>query len=166
MTVHAETAPSTGSATGPSRLLIGTTIALIVLAVAAVAVVLVGRPSGTASYPADSPEAAFQLYLTADEGTDPAAAYAAYSTRVRETWPYDEYLQARDMYAGWQRDGRRVWIDRADRDGDLASLYLTVEFTSGSGIGASTWTDHREVRMTLEDGAWRVDQRIVGLESY
>ena len=146
-------------------MLIGTTIALIVLAVAAVAVVLVGRPSGAASYPADSPEAALQSYLTADEGTDTAAAYAAYSTRVRETWPYDEYLSARDMYAVWQR-GRRVWIDRVEGDGALATLYLTVESTSGSGIRASTWTDHREVRMTLEDGAWRVDQRIVGLESY
>jgi len=166
MTAHAETTTPTGTAAGPSRLLIGTTLALVVVAIAAVVVVLVGRPSGAATYPAGSPEAAFQSYLAADEGADPAATYGAFSTRVRATWPYDEYLGARDMYSGWQQNERRVWIDRVERNGDLATLYLSVEYASGSGIGASTWTDHREVRMMFEDGAWRVDQRIVGLESY
>jgi hypothetical protein len=165
MAIRSGVAPAAHQATGPSRSLLWVTIALIVLAVVAMVVVILGGRSGPATYPAGSPEAAFQAYLAAYEGADPAAAYAALSTRIREAWPYDDYVQARDSYRSWQQD-QRVWIDRSERAGEQATLFLTIETRYGSGIGANTSTDHREVRMTLEDGSWRVDQRLVGVENY
>lgn len=166
MTVHADAAPVAPKTAGPSRPIVWLTIALVVLAVVAVAVVLLGGRAAPATYPADSPEAAYQAYLAAYDDPDPAVAYAALTQRVRDSWPYDEYLRARDT-SGWQwQQDHRVWIDRVDRSSDRATLHLTIEFSSGTGLNTSTWTDRREVRMALEDGGWRIDQPLVGFDPY
>ena len=164
MTVHADATPVAPKAAGPSRSLVVVTIALVVLAVVAMVVVILVTRAAPATYPPDSPEAAFQTYLTAFEDPDPAVAYAVLSSRVQAAWPYGQYVLDRDMVASSQQD-MRVWIDSVERNGDRATLHLTIEFRSGLGLGASTWTDTRDIRMTLEDDGWRVDQRIVGVEN-
>jgi hypothetical protein len=164
MAVQADATPVAPKAAGPSRALFGVTIALVALAVIAMVVVVLGDRAGSATYPAGSPEAAFQSYLQAFDDGDAEAAYAALSTRVRASWSYDQYLQDQDTFGKWQPE-RQVWIDSVERDGDRATLHLTVEYRSGSGLNISTWSNTQDVRMTLEDDDWRVDQRIVGLES-
>ena len=164
MTIHADAAPVSPRTTGPSRPILWLTIALVAPAVVAVAVVLLGGRVTPATYPADSPEAAFQAYLNAYDGPDPAAAYAALTKRVRDTWPYDEYVMETSKWQTGQ--DHRTWIDRVERSGGRATLCLTIEYSSGNGLSTSTWTDHRQVRMALEDGAWRIDQRLVGIDSY
>jgi hypothetical protein len=166
MSVHVDAAPVAPRTAGPSRPILWLTIALLALAVVAVAVVLLGGRASPATYPAGSPEAAYQAYLAAFDDPDPAIAYASLSRGVRARWPYDEYLMARDS-ASWQmQQDHRTWIDRVERSGDRATLHLTFEFSSGSGLNTSTWSDHREVRMVLEDGEWRIDQRLAGFDNY
>jgi hypothetical protein len=164
MAVQADATPVAPKTAGPSRTLVGVTIALVALAVIAMVVVILGGRAGPAAYPTGSPEAAFQSYLQAFDDGDTAAAYAALSTRAKASWPYDQYLQDLDTFGKWQPE-RQVWIDSVERDGARATLHLTVEYRSGSGLSTSTWTDTQDIRLTLEEDGWRVDQRIVGLEN-
>lgn len=148
--------PSAGS----TRLLLLVAAGVAALVVVALAVALL-LPRGAPTYPAGSPEAAFQAWLTAAEDADYEAIYAAFSPRVRATWTYDQYLSERGMYG--ESGGRRlVWIDSVDRRNDQAVLHVTVEYRSGEGLSTSRWYD-RDIRvpMVLVDGTWYLDQRLI-----
>jgi hypothetical protein len=139
-------------------------VILAVAAVAILAVALTVRPAP--SYPADSPEAAFQAYYTAWEARDLDTAYGLLSERVRAQVTADRYWQD-DRDYGWSRDqGRRVVLVGSHVTGDRAALHLRVdEASQGGPFGATdTWSWDTNVVLVREDGAWHVDNYLAGLE--
>lgn len=149
----------------PSLLAIGGgVLALVVLAV--VAVLLLGSRDAT-DLPADSPEGVVQRYLAAFEEGDHDAAWALFSAEVQERVPLDEYRRAADGFGPYGDMGsRRVLFDGAEIDGDEARVRLTIEefYDSGPFGGGETFRSARDIRLVREDGAWRIDEALIGLE--
>lgn len=127
-------------------------------------VLLTGRPAAT--YPADSPEAALQGYLTAWEARDLDTAYAAFSDRIRGSATLDEYRRM-DAEYGWARNSdRRVVLAGSRVNGDRATLDLRIdEFSSGGLLGGGdAWSSERSVLLVRDGGHWHVDELLIGLE--
>jgi hypothetical protein len=61
---------------------------------------------------------------------------------------------------------RRILFDRTDIDGDRGRVHLTVEEYFGGGPfgGGETYRSPREIRMVREDGSWRIDEPLAGVE--
>ena len=133
------------------------------LVVAAVAVMALLGSRGPASYPSDSPEAAFQAYLQAYAAGDLEAAHASFSQRIRSGTSSSGYLDDVSMY-GRDDQARRVWIDSVDRSDGLATLHLTIEEFFSSGLSSSSYRYETSVRMVLEDGSWKVDELLAGVD--
>jgi hypothetical protein len=147
-------------AASSNRLLLVVVGGVAALVVVALAVVLL-LPRGEATYPAGSPEAAFQAYLAAAETNDLEATYQAMSPRVRASWTYDEFVNERSMF-GSSYGRRNVWIDSVDRRDDRAVLHVTIEWMYGEGLTASRSYDRDiALSMVLVDGTWYIDQRVV-----
>lgn len=155
------TAPHPSTGIDRRIVLIGVGL-VIVIGAAFVAALLIGdRP---ATYPADSPEAAYVAFLDAWEADDVATAYAALSPRIRTARTFDEYETYRAMYRD-PGERRAVYIEGVERDGDRATLRLTIEHVYGSGLTASRWTETDiPVRMVRVDGTWYVDEYFAGTQ--
>jgi hypothetical protein len=160
---RSDSSPTT-SAADRGLLLIGGAIVAIVAVT--VAVVLVLGQRGEPNLEPGSPEAALHAYLAAHENGDHELAYAAFSQDVTEAWSLEEYEEAVDAYGGFtgEAPSRRVLFDRADVDGDEARVHLTIEEFYGDGLSGDAYRTPRVVRMVREDGAWRIDEPLVGLE--
>jgi len=147
-----------------SLLLIGAGL-LGVVVIAALIVVLLGSRQA-APFPADSPEGVVQRYLAAFEDGDYPAAYGYFSQGIRDGMDEDTYERSvRDF--GYAFDGsRRVLFDRTELDGDRATVHLTVEeYYSGGPFGAGdTYRSSRTITLVREDGAWRIDDSLIGLD--
>lgn len=150
-------------ATGLPRSVLITIGAIVVLVVVAV-LVAVFLPDRPTTYPAGSPEAAFQDYLDAWTAGDLETAYAGLSSTVRSDLDLETYRRI-DAEQSWQRTmDRRVVLLGADVTGERALLRLRIDqFTSG-GFGGDRYSEERTVRMVREDGAWRIDEPLVGTE--
>jgi hypothetical protein len=151
--------PTASRSTARPLVLIAVAVGLVVVG-AVVAVVALG--SRTATYPPDSPEAALQGYLTAFQQDDREAAYSFFSTRVRAAMSPTQYGQEIAMRGG--EPDARIWIDRSDVKGDRATLHLTVERYYGAGLQSSRYRSQAQVRMVREDGTWRIDDQLIGVE--
>jgi hypothetical protein len=142
--------------------ILGGLVALLV--VTAVVVSLVLAPGEPASYPADSPEYAFQRYYQALQDGDTRAAYSLFSARVQRQLSYDQFA----AYAGRQPQTSEqspiVRIDRVTRGDEGATLSLSLEQRFGSGFGQSSDVQQRSVRLVQENGAWKIDDAIVGVD--
>ncbi len=136
-------------------------VALIAIAV----IVAVALPDEPATYPAGSPEAAFQDYYQAWEAGDSETAYESLSSDVRRDITSDEYRRM-DSEQSWQRDeDRRVVLLASEITGDRAVLDLRVDqFTQGGGLGGDRYSYDRSVRLVREDGVWLIDEPLVGVE--
>lgn len=134
--------------------------AIVVLALAALAL----RPGGSPIYPPDSPEAAFQGYLTAYEAGDIDTAYGYFSTTVRETMTPEGYREIADMYGRYNSEDRRIVLDGVERAGDRVTLRLRIDHFSADGIGGNRYSFAQEVRLVAEDGAWKLDELLAGIE--
>jgi hypothetical protein len=138
------------------------------LVVTVVVVLLAGdRPPRT--YPAGSPEAAYQAYVTAWQAGDDEAAYASFTTAVRAETPYADYhRQAIEYRLYGQQPGTttRVFIDAATVQGETATLQVTVETSVVSGLGANRYRSTLPVTLVREDGAWRLDTIRMGTEPW
>ena len=166
----AEIEPGPAAGTEPGRriggqiTLIGAALAALIV-VTVVAVLVAG--SRTATFAEDSPEFALQRYLEAFDDGDYEAAYAYFSSSIREELSLREFEQSAEAYvphfAG--RPQRRVSVARVEETEDGVRLHLVVEEFYGDGFGGSTSSYERSVRMTLEDGAWKIDDPIVGLDA-
>jgi hypothetical protein len=141
-----------------SVLLIGGLVLLLVGAAIVAALTLGSRPP--VSYPPDSPEAAFQGYVQAVENGDPAAAYGYLSRRIQGQLSLDAYQREWGRPILPRDRNSRLRIDRGERSGDRATLYLTIERHYGSGLSAGRSTSPEEVRLVREDGAWKIDDRL------
>ena len=157
----------TADARGADRTLVYVAAGIVaLLAITAGAVLLLGNREPT-SLPADSPEGAVQRHLAAFEDGDFEAAHAHFSSEVREEMDLDAYEQLTRDYGGFPTDtSRRVLFDRTETDGDRSRVHLTVEEYYGGGPfgGGETYRSPREIRLVREDGEWRIDEPIVGIE--
>lgn len=148
---------------GPRTTLVvgGAIVALIALAVVVALVV----PKGPAVYDPGSPEAAFQAFYRAFEEGEVEDAYLLLSSSVKEQVTLAEYrrLDADQTYQRGQ--DRRVVLLGSDRTGETRLLRLRVDqFYSGRGLGGDRYSYERTIQLVQEDGAWLIDEPIVGTE--
>jgi hypothetical protein len=158
--------PTVAEAPAPDRslLIIGGGIVVLVIA-AVIAVVALGSREGTA-FSADTPEGVVQRHLAAVEDEDYEAAWGYLSTAVQSDLSVDEYRRAARDYGSWGVGSRRVLFDRSEVDGDRARVWLTIEeyYDGGPFGGANTYRSTRDIALVREDGEWRIDDPIIGLE--
>lgn len=152
----------------PARSLIiaGLLVLLLVVAAAVAAITLGSR--GPASFPADSPEEAFQSYYRAYQSQDTDTAYQYFSQRVQRQVPLDEYsriVSSSGLYTSPDERNARILVDRVDQTGDRATLYLIKEQFVGTGINATQFSSERQVRLVREGGEWKIDEPLMGMES-
>ena len=136
------------------------------MVIAAAAVLLLGGREAE-SFSPDAPEGVLQRHLAAFEEGDFETAHGYFSSEVRSQMDLDAYEQMTRDSGMIPPDGsRRILFDRADIDGDRARVHLTVEEYFGGGPfgGGETYRSPREIRMVREDGSWRIDETLVGLE--
>ena len=150
-----------------SVLAIAGAIGATVIAAVLIVVALGDRPA--ASFPSDSPEAAVQAYLAAWDAEDFDAAYAFFSAEVKRQVPLEEYRQVARDQAGYgypPGERRRVTIDRVNVQGDRAEVHLSIEhFVGGGGpFGNGSYQSTSVVRLVREQGAWKFDQALIGVE--
>ena len=143
----------------PVLIVVGAVLVLVVAAIAAVATL----GSRTATYPAGSPEAAFQGYLAAYDEGDYETSYAYFTDAVKVRFPYGQYVDECTS-RGASDEGVRVIIERADISGERATLRLTIERYYANGLQSSRYRSPGEVRLVRIDGRWRIDQRMIGVE--
>jgi hypothetical protein len=156
-------APSAGS-TGFPRSVLVAGVALAALIVVALIAAL-ALPHSPATYPAGSPEAAFQEFYQAWESRDLEGAYAHLSAAVRADLSLAGY-RLLDSERSWQRDqDRRVVLTGTETAGDRATLQLRVDEFYGGGLGAQRSSWDRSVTLVREDGGWMIDEPLVGLET-
>jgi len=155
--------PSTGSAGFPRSILLvgGAIVALVVIALA----VALTRPNQPAVYMAGTPEATFQDFYKAWEDGDIEAAFSHLSSGVTTNLTLAEYRRL-DADQSWQRDqDRRVVLLGGDVTNDRATLHVRVDQFSGGGLGGGRYSSERSIRLVLENGIWRIDEPLVGIES-
>ena len=160
MTTTDPVVTTTPTASRPDRsvfIIAGLIVALVVVSVVA-ALTLGSRPA--TNYPPDSPEGAFQGYVRAVEARQPEVAYGYFSRRVKSLMTLDEYQKEYGPPIVTRERNSRLRIDRVEVNGDRATLYVTTEYVSGSGLDTnrSTWT--QQIAMVREDGAWKIDERL------
>lgn len=136
----------------------------VLLLAGLVAAVLITRPAAT--YPAGSPEAAFQAYLFAYRTGDVEAAYGAFSGDVRSRLTLAQYKGLDADQRRWQaQEDPRIVLDRTDRTAaDRVTLQMTIEHFNPGVFGSSRWTEPLSVRMVREAGAWRIDDPLLGTQ--
>ncbi len=156
--------PVTAPPPDRSLLFIGGGIALLVV-VAVIAVVVLGSRDAPA-FSADTPEGVVQRHLAAVEDEDYETAWGYLSARIRAELSLEDYRRASRDYGSYDAGSRRVLFDRSEVDGDRARVWLTVEeyYDSGPFGGASTYRSTREIVLVREDGGWRIDDPLIGLE--
>ncbi len=147
------------------RTLLAIGAAVIGLVIITVAVVLVAGSRGPVTYPADSPEAVLQAYLTAVEDGDIAGAHARFSTEVRERMDLAAFEAALEDHVRYApQSSRRVLFDRRSGEGDHVRLRLVIEEFYGDGLEGSTNRTPREIRLVREEGTWRIDEPLAWLD--
>lgn len=161
-------APPTNGVPAPDRslpLIGGGVVVLVVVAVAAVVLLGSGRAP---SFSADTPEGVVQRHLAAVEDRDYETAWGYFSASVRAELSIDEYRRATRDYGSYGTESRRVLFDRSEVTGDRARVWLTVEEFYGGGAlafgGGDVYRSPREIALVREDGEWRIDDPMIGLE--
>jgi hypothetical protein len=158
--------PVEHAASTPDRslLLIGAGIVVLVV-VAVIAVVALGSRAGP-TFSADTPEGVVQRYLAAAEDQDHETAWGYLSADVQADMSLEEYRRTARDYGYYGEQTRRVLFDRSEVEGDRARVWLTVEEYYGGGPfgGGETYRSERPIALVREDGAWRIDDPLIGLE--
>lgn len=152
---------ATGHAGRTIAIIGGLVLLLVIAAVVATLALDAGKP---ASYPAGSPEYAFQRYYQAFQTGDMQAAYASFSQRVRDQLSYDQYVWYATKFQPPLEQSTVVRIDHVNRTNGVVTLYLAVERASGSGLDVSRYTEQRSVRLVEEAGGWKIDEPLAGIE--
>ena len=141
-----------------SRTLGALVLAAIALTASAL-LVIASAGSDTATYPADSAEAAFADYARSWEDGDVDAAYAAFSAGARSRVPTHEF---RGTNRWRNEEATRIWIDERSGDDERAVLTLSIERSYGGLLGSDRYREHSRVVLVREDGDWRIDTPLVG----
>ncbi|MGZ8562478.1 MAG: hypothetical protein ACXWWU_02545 [Candidatus Limnocylindria bacterium] len=145
-----------------SLLYIGAGI-LALLVISVVIVLAIGR-TATPDYPADSPEGTLQRYFAAFEEGDYEGAYEYFSARVKEQMSVDDFRRSIGMYQGGAPGGQRVLFQGTSGEGDRVRVELVIEYFYDDGFGGGSSSQPRQISMVREDGEWRIDDALAGLE--
>ncbi len=157
-----DTAPGTDGA-GPPRSVLVISVAIVTLIVVAL-IAVVALPDRPTEYPAGSPEAAFQDFYDAWEFRDIEAAYALLSSDIRSGMSLEDYRRM-DSEMSWPRDeDRRIVLLDVTVAGDRALLDLRVDQFSSGALGGERYSHDQTVPLVRENGAWYVDQGLLGVE--
>jgi hypothetical protein len=128
---------------------------MVILAVAATAVVMtVGGPKES-TYPAGSPEAAFQSFLKAAKSGDWTTADGLLSSGLQA-----QGVTAQQAAGPATLDLVTVSIKSSSTTGTVATLSLDVQTSSGSGLGSFSYHSVSTVRMVLEGDRWKLDSQV------
>jgi hypothetical protein len=142
-------------------LVVGAVAGLIVVAL----LVAVAAPAQPTTYTRGTPEAAFQDFYSSWEARDLDAAYAALSDDVRSQLTLAEYRHM-DTDMTWAREqGRRVVLLDSRVTGDRAVLDLRIDQFSEGGLGGDRSSWQRSVNLVREQGVWRIDEGLLGVET-
>jgi hypothetical protein len=135
-------------------------LSLLLLALLAGLAVVFALGQDDASYPADSPEAAFGTYARAWDEGDTEAAYAALSDRARATVPERSF----NSENRWSDESiSRIWVDGRTGTDERTVLALTIETSYSDGLlGSDRYRDDARVVLVREDGSWKIDTPLVG----
>jgi hypothetical protein len=145
--------PRSGATIRPTLLAGGVLVAALVVIVIGVVDLNEGRRDAT--YPADSPEAAFQAYVRDWTSGEVDAAWAMVSASARERISAERFRSAnlRRSDEPW-----RVWIDDSAIESDRAVLYLSLESIVDDGLlGRDRIRESRRMTLVREDGRWVID---------
>ncbi len=140
---------------------------IVALLILTVGVVLVQGDRPLASFGPGSPEAAVQAYLVAWDAGDDRAAWTAFSARVKAATPVDAYPEQAQLLRtkGFMTDGsRQVFVSPAKLSGESATVPVTVETTAVSGMNVNRYRQTTTFPMVREEGAWKIDQLLMGTE--
>ena len=150
----------------PDRSLLAIGAGIVVLVVVAVIAVVALGSREAATFSADTPEGVVQRHLAAVEDEDYETAWSYLSTSVQADLTLEEYRRAARDYGHHGEQSRRVLFDRSEVDGERARVWLTVEEYYGGGPfgGGETYRSERQIALVREDGAWRIDDPLIGLE--
>lgn len=159
-------APMEPASSGPDRSLFAIGAGIVVLVVVAVIAVVVLGSREAPSFSADTPEGVVQRYLAAVENEDHETAWAYFSADVQADRSLEEYRRTARDYAYYGEQSRRVLFDRSEVNGNRARVWLTVEEYYGGGPfgGGETYRSDRQISLVREDGTWRIDDPLIGLE--
>lgn len=127
-----------------------------VLAVVLIAVVIVltfGSPD-VEHFPPDSPAGTVQRYLNALRERDYETAESLLSARARRQVPADEF---RRIIFCPPQDGRRVRALTTVETDSRATVTLSIEQISGTGLRFERYTYEQTVSLVREDGQWKID---------
>ncbi len=137
-------------------------VLVLVLVLGAVVAVLAFNPSAS-HFDANSPEAAFQRYLSSYQQRDFATSYSYFSARSQQLMSFDDY-RSYAQSSGIPRDtsASRVIANRVEQSGSTTTLYLTVENQSDAGLSVNRWSYQVAVPMVQEPSGWKIDQMMLG----
>jgi hypothetical protein len=146
------------------RFLVGIVAGAVLLALAAVVVVFVGRPvAGSSAAAADpgSPAGVVQAYAEAVREGDFDRAYTYLSRSAQSATSLAAYRQ-RYGFPGPAGSEARLVIQPIKVEADSAEVRVTVSrfYANPTPFSPSTSRNEVTVRLVREDGAWRIDQPI------
>jgi len=137
-----------------------------ILGLTVVIVVLAGQRAPVQFAP-DSPEGAMQAYLRAWDAEDASATYASFSGAVQKRMDFAAYRTMVDDYRRYSDAdgiGRSVFVTGSRGSGDRVTVTVVVEEIVGQGLDLQTYRYGRTVALVREDGSWKVDEALIGLD--
>ena len=158
------------SARGRAVLRIGAALAVLIAVSVLIVILTAGRAASVQTYPADTPEGTIQRYVQALEDQDYDTAYSYFSSEVQSDLTEREFTDHTSVFApfpGFAPSERRVSVDRVEERDDRTTIHLSIEeyFDAGFGFFApGELAYQRPIRLTQEDGAWKIHQPLYGLE--
>jgi hypothetical protein len=138
----------------PERTILMIGACILAIVVVAVVIVLAFGSPDIEVFPADTPEGSVQRYLAAVNEGDEEAAKALLTRRALSQM--DETTYPGRFYCPPQ-EGRRVRIARVDRGEQRATVFLSIQHTTGSGLSLDRSSWEYSVRLALEDDLWKID---------
>lgn len=136
-------------------------VGALVLLLVALAVVTVVALGSTASddFPADSPEATVQRYITAISERDSETAYGLLSERAQQMFTPEDFSDAL-RYNVRDVDNQRIRIGQVERNGDRATVHLMIDRFWGSGVDFNRSTSRTPIPVVRDEGEWKIDDPI------
>jgi hypothetical protein len=142
---------------GPLRSVLLIAGVIVLLAVGAAAVAVLADRGEVREYPADTPEGTVQRYIQALYRGDTDTAYDYLSESVKRDFTRTQFREY-TWYISNSPQQRRIRVTHVDIDADRATVMLTIEHFSGSGIDFSRYSYQTRVRLVREDDDWKIDQ--------
>ena len=153
-------AETVASGQRPDRFLVGIVVGALLLIVLGIAAVFVaGRTPSTTVADPSSPVGVVQAYVEALRAGDADRAYGYLSGSAQASVPRDQYLQRFPRFSP-PNEASRLLIEPGTIGPDTAEVKVTISRFNSGGAPFSANTYHQDVtvRLTMENGAWRIVQ--------